>query len=294
MEKFFVYFYYNKDDELLYVGQSVDVGRRWREHTEPWKGEVCKVGVREYPDSVSMDIFEYYYITRLSPKYNIARLHRGSITIDIPDSSTLTIYTVKDFSKKYVSKHVREEQEGFLSFPEELELKGKEIIDVTEINLFDKTLWAYDLDKVVFRYKNIYLSTYPFLFNTYNKNTVFRKSNRRIESLHQVLNNFPISQEQTLIVSGDNDDSLVKAAKTACAINPLSVAITKKNINTDCENFACSFSISSFDSLISYEKEAHTTTVGFNFGKNKNNRNYIKALNVDEFIISLPEILPTT
>lgn len=105
MTGFFVYFYYGKNDKLLYVGQSIDVGRRWQQHDEPWMNEVCKIGVREYPDSVTMDIFEYYYIARLFPKYNVSRLHRGTTTTDIGDPTTLTIYTLEEFKEKYVSAH---------------------------------------------------------------------------------------------------------------------------------------------------------------------------------------------
>lgn len=292
---YFVYFYYNKEDELLYVGQSVDVGRRWREHTEIWKNEVSKIGIREYPDDASMDIFEYYYITRLSPKYNIARLHRGVTTFDIPDSTTLTIYSLEDFLKKYASYQHNFKEDKPLSFEEELVLvKGKTIIDVTEINLFDKKWWKYDLDRVIFRYENLYLSTYPFLFSTYNKNSLFRTSNLRIEALHEVMNTAHITSEQKLTIREKDDHPFIKTAKTACNINPLFLEVTHKHHRTGCENIACSFSIPIFDNSIVYDKIENTTTIEMDFSKIKSSRKYIKGLDENNLIIYLPEILPTT
>lgn len=34
MKGFYVYFYYDKNDELLYIGQATDVGMRWNSHQE--------------------------------------------------------------------------------------------------------------------------------------------------------------------------------------------------------------------------------------------------------------------
>lgn len=293
MTGYFVYFYYGKDDELLYVGQSVDVGRRWKEHTEHWKNEVCKVGVREYPDSASMDIFEYYYITRLSPKYNIARLHRGATTFEIPDSTTLNIYNIEDFLKKYTSYIPDTREEKYLTFEEELIYKGKIIVDVDEVNLFDKKWNEYDLDRIIFRYGNIYLSTFPFLFNTYGKTSSFKTSNYRVECLYTIMNIVPVDSVQKLTITECDDSFLVKTAKTACNLNPLFVEVTHQNIRTGQEDLACSFSLPIFDSSITYNKEHGTTSIDIDLSKIQHERKYIKALNADNFIIDLTEIFPT-
>lgn len=294
MTGFYVYFYYGENEELLYVGQSIDVGRRWKEHTEYWKSEVCKIGVREYPDDASMDIFEYYYITRLSPKYNIARLHRGATTFDIPDSTTLNIYSIEDFLKKYTSYQPDPREERYFSFEEELAFKGKIIVDAIEVDLFDTKWWKYDLDKIIFRYGNIYLSTYPFLFNTCSKNTSFKTSNLRIEALYNIMNVVPVSLEPKITIKGKDDDPIIKTAKTACNINPLFVAVTHKHHRTGCENLACSFPLNIFDSITTYDRKENITTIDIDFGESSHRSKCLKVLDTNHFIISLPEILPTS
>ena len=170
-EGYFVYFYYGSNDELLYIGQSIDVGMRWRSHQEEWKKDVVKIGVREYPDHAAMDIFEHYYITKCMSKYNVAGLQHGITEVEVHDPYEMTVYSVDAFERKYVksvSKDVERNQSKRIikSFPECLQLYGISIVETEEINLLDEKVLDNNLDEVCFKYENIYF------FPSVNKNGI--------------------------------------------------------------------------------------------------------------------------
>lgn len=160
-ESYFVYFYYGSNDELLYIGKSIDVGMRWRSHQEEWKKDVVKIGVREYPDHAAMDIFEHYYITKCVSKYNVACLQHGRTEAEVCDPYEMKLYSVDAFETKYVkrdSKDVERNQAKriIIPFSESLQLNGISIVETEEINFFDEKVLGYNLDEVCFKYKNIY------------------------------------------------------------------------------------------------------------------------------------------
>lgn len=154
-EKFFVYFYYNDNGELLYIGKAIDAGKRWCGHNEPWKKDVHKIGLIQCPDHAAMDILEMYYITKIPSKYNKAGLEHGYTSFTIKGLPSPTMYSLLEFKEKFVK---RAETKGFTTIEVRLVAAGIEIIDVeSEVNLFDEELLAKDLDKVCFRRKNTYL-----------------------------------------------------------------------------------------------------------------------------------------
>lgn len=190
MKGYFVYFYYNSADELLYIGKAVDVGVRWNGHNEPWKKEVYKIGVREYPDHASMDIFEHYYIAKLQTRYNVALLHHGKTEMEIQDPSPLTLYNRKEFIEKFVNpcKPIhRPKPVLYQTVQESLEAKGFTVVHAKRINLFDKTLLELDLDKTIFMFENVCLSFNASRSNKSDKIYPYPVANRRVKALCCIL-----------------------------------------------------------------------------------------------------------
>lgn len=157
---YFVYFYYNNKDELIYVGQALDVGNRWRTHTEKWKKEVCKIGIREYPDHAAMDIYEHYYIAKYQPCHNTALLHHGGTQLDIPDASEMALYTMSEFTVKFLSSEKSEKKRRVVlqydSYDERLKDEGINVVYAESVDFFDEEVLKLDLDNTWFRWKNLY------------------------------------------------------------------------------------------------------------------------------------------
>jgi hypothetical protein len=154
--KYFVYFYYDKNDSLLYIGKAVDVGARWNGHAEPWKSEVCKIGVVSCPDRAAMDVLESYYIAKMPTKYNKAGTQHGHTMLDFPNLPAPKFYSLDQFKREFVI------QQGTHEAPppivERLHAAGMEILELgPRVNLFDEDLLSKDLDKVCFRYRDFYL-----------------------------------------------------------------------------------------------------------------------------------------
>lgn len=157
-QKYYVYFYYNKNGDLLYIGQAKEgVYERWQSHNDIWKDEVFTIGVREYEDEAIMDVFESYYIKRFPTKYNIARLNHGYTERDIKDTSMLKKYSIDEFCAEYAPK---EKTNANLTLNEKIEQKGIKFIETNKIDLFNENFLSNtNLDKIWFKYEN-----YVFLF----------------------------------------------------------------------------------------------------------------------------------
>lgn len=158
-KKYYVYFYYDKNDDLLYIGQAKEgVYERWQTHNgDKWRDEVFTIGVREYEDKAIMDVFESYYIKKHPTKYNKARLNYGYTECEINDPSTLKKYSIDEFCAEYAPK---KKTNTNLTLNEKIEQKGIEFIETNKIDLFnEKFLSNTNLDKIWFKYEN-----YVFLF----------------------------------------------------------------------------------------------------------------------------------
>ncbi|MFV2048618.1 GIY-YIG nuclease family protein [Metabacillus litoralis] len=190
---FYVYFYYNKDNELLYIGKTKDVRGRYDNRREHWKSGIDKIGVREYPDEAIMCLFEMFYICTMPSIYNKEYKQLGETKVQIPDNSELQIYSLSQFKKKYPQlkqlnrpKRHRRTVEGKLKTIEhDLRSEHYNVVkQLKQIDLFESNTLNIDLDKTVFKWRNIYFSFSDFLLKiisspeTFNLGTyqVFRNA----------------------------------------------------------------------------------------------------------------------
>jgi len=69
---FVVYSFYDANGDLLYVGQSINVGARIQYHStqQPWFSEVADIRLEYYPNDKAMCRAEIQAIARGNPKYN--------------------------------------------------------------------------------------------------------------------------------------------------------------------------------------------------------------------------------
>lgn len=70
---FTLYRFYAADDALLYVGLSVNPGKRFERHKadKEWWPEVARVELEQYPDHPTLRAAEREAITEERPRYNI-------------------------------------------------------------------------------------------------------------------------------------------------------------------------------------------------------------------------------
>lgn len=72
---YFIYKLFNKQDELLYAGQTENLCQRFSAHfaENNWKTkEIFRIEYAECQKKIDLQIYELYYINILNPKYNKA------------------------------------------------------------------------------------------------------------------------------------------------------------------------------------------------------------------------------
>lgn len=195
MKRYYVYFYYNNKKELLYVGKTIDVRKRWREHQEKWKGDVHRIGIREYPDHASMDVFEHYYIARFVPKYNKEFLHHGGTRVEISDPITETLYTIEEFKQHYspVEKYHHSKLVTNESTENKTSISTARVIECSQVNLFDEKLLLCDLNNTRFKFRNMF-----FEIGYRRKREGILNVNHQITSMQKALGN-----ENVILSNGD-------------------------------------------------------------------------------------------
>ena len=69
---YYIYKHLNSDMEVIYVGLTTNIHNRQSEHksSSGWSNEIFKIEYAEVSDSMLMEIYEKYYISKYSPKYN--------------------------------------------------------------------------------------------------------------------------------------------------------------------------------------------------------------------------------
>jgi len=68
MKRIGVYFIYDDNDEVIYIGKSSNLDKRIKTSCEAKKGKYVRVA--EMKNKIDATIYESYYISKLSPKLN--------------------------------------------------------------------------------------------------------------------------------------------------------------------------------------------------------------------------------
>lgn len=296
MKGYYIYFYYDKNDELLYIGQAVDVGKRWQSHQEPWKKEVCKIGVREYPDHASMDVFEHYYITKLPTKYNKGLLNHGYTTMYVPDSSLLTMYTLEEFKKKFISSFSPTPHPKPILYNtciESLAAKGINVIETKEVNLLDEKLLSYDLDKTWFKHNGVFFCVYPGRFDLEDKAYNGSITNKRLLGFSTVIKNaFSLTKEELLV----NVDEKIVTKEKICDADKFGIFDFKfvKKYKNGREYFGNWTGFNLFGGLKIWKENSTGKYLGkMRFSRITSELQYIKLLDKNNFIIDLSKVTET-
>lgn len=90
MNHFYIYMMYNEKNELLYVGQTKNLKKRFQGHftkatleVDTWKKDVYYIDTFECKTEYDMRILEIYLIGKLKPKYNIEFVFEDDVALEI-------------------------------------------------------------------------------------------------------------------------------------------------------------------------------------------------------------------
>lgn len=69
---FYIYKFYNKNS-ILYVGKTTNIYSRFNSHknSKDWFIEATHIHVGKCNNKIDMDIYELYYINKLTPPYKL-------------------------------------------------------------------------------------------------------------------------------------------------------------------------------------------------------------------------------
>lgn len=105
-----IYFFYDKDKNLLYIGKTTALPKRLSAHfsssvmeDEPWKTQVDKSNIVTYRcnTKTDLDIYETYLINKLKPIYNEEKVFYDLPTFDLPELTPKTyIFSTRAKTKK--------------------------------------------------------------------------------------------------------------------------------------------------------------------------------------------------
>lgn len=108
IEKYYVYRFISKD-EIIYVGQTMDMNKRMHQHFYGKQGHLEKECYRitnrieylELKNKTEMNIAEIYFINKYNPKYNSVNKYEDTgITLDNLDNKKWKIYKFKENIKQ--------------------------------------------------------------------------------------------------------------------------------------------------------------------------------------------------
>ena len=108
IEQFYVYRFISKD-EIIYVGQTIDIDKRMHQHFYGKQGHLKKECYRitnrveyiELSNKTEMNIAEIYFINKYNPKYNSVNKYEDTgITLDNLDNKKWKIYKFKENIKQ--------------------------------------------------------------------------------------------------------------------------------------------------------------------------------------------------
>lgn len=89
----YIYFLYDYNDNLLYIGKTVNLIQRLKCHfnklglkLQPWKQDVDKDKIVIYRcnNDTDLDMYETYFINKYKPKYNLEKVFLCTSSFDLP------------------------------------------------------------------------------------------------------------------------------------------------------------------------------------------------------------------
>ena len=89
----YIYFFYDSNNNLLYIGKTGNLINRLKCHfsksnveLEPWKLEVDKNKIIIYrcKSDTDLEVYETYFINKYNPKYNIEKVFNDYLTFELP------------------------------------------------------------------------------------------------------------------------------------------------------------------------------------------------------------------
>jgi len=91
----FVYLFYDKNDELLYIGKTISMKNRMKQHkssskVEVWKKDIETIKYYSFDNQCDMSIYEIWLISKHRPKYNKEYMDLGmsNLKLELPKSKT--------------------------------------------------------------------------------------------------------------------------------------------------------------------------------------------------------------
>ena len=110
MKDYFVYFFYDQNNTLLYIGKTTNLFRRFEQHfskqvgnKEPWKKDVDikKTILVSCTTECDLDIYETYFINKYEPLHNRDKVFYSRLSFELPyiEPTTYEEYINKKIDK---------------------------------------------------------------------------------------------------------------------------------------------------------------------------------------------------
>ncbi|MBI6874652.1 GIY-YIG nuclease family protein [Clostridium aciditolerans] len=116
---YWVYKIFDKNMVLLYVGKTADFLNRPKAHyNDPWGNEIDEIILAKCKSKTDMDIYETYYINKLKPKYNRAKV-MDEPYISLPEFDTWLDYET-ECKKRILENEAKNESNNCKSNKESL------------------------------------------------------------------------------------------------------------------------------------------------------------------------------
>lgn len=109
--KKFIYFFYDSNDNLLYIGKTINLISRLKCHfskevvkVEPWKELVDKdkIIIYECKTCTDLDVYETYFINKYHPEYNKDKVYNDTLTFELPELEPISLKQEYELAKEVV------------------------------------------------------------------------------------------------------------------------------------------------------------------------------------------------
>lgn len=125
-----IYSIYN-DDILIYIGKTNNFYTRLKTHMaqQPWKNEITHISIAKCKTKVDMDLYEKYYINKLSPIYNKAIVYNEIPTFAV-EELRFEMFTLENFLNINKPKNLKNN-----NINKSYELRKKEIEELLKTSI---------------------------------------------------------------------------------------------------------------------------------------------------------------